>query len=112
MKLREFKKKTNEDAAGVGKITKQNTTVDVKPGETARQAAKFGNKVDKNGRPPELHKKARKNSNPHVLTNLGLGEAISTVGLTKDDKLGINFSNFNQTSGEKIGQVDVKELSD
>jgi hypothetical protein len=67
----------NEEAAGVGKITKQNTTVDVKPGETARQAAKFGNKVDKNGRPPELHKKARKNSNAHVLTNLGMGEAVN-----------------------------------
>lgn len=31
--------------AGVGIITKQNTTPDVKPGETARQAAKFGNKL-------------------------------------------------------------------
>lgn len=29
-----------------------NTTVDVQPGEIARQAAKFGNKVDANGLPP------------------------------------------------------------
>ncbi len=65
-----------EEAAGVGRITKQNTTVDVKPGETQRQAAKFGNKVDKNNRPPELHKKARKNSNAHILTNLGLAEHV------------------------------------
>src|SRR6056297_265603 len=68
-----------EEAAGVGKITKQNTTVDVKPGETRRQAAKFGNKVDKDGRPPELHKKARKNSNAHVLTNLGMAESKNTI---------------------------------
>ena len=69
----------NEEAAGVGKITKQNTTVDVKPGETQRQAAKFGNKVDKNGKPPELHKKARKNSNTHILTNLGMAESKNTI---------------------------------
>ena len=61
-----------QESAGVGKITKQNTTDDVKPGETQRQAAKFGNKVDKDGRPPELHAKARKNSDPNTLYNLGL----------------------------------------
>lgn len=31
-----------------------NTTVDVQPGETERQAAKFGNKLDSKGRPPLL----------------------------------------------------------
>jgi hypothetical protein len=36
-----------EDAAGVGIITKQNTTPDVKPGETGRQAKKFGNNLEK-----------------------------------------------------------------
>jgi superoxide dismutase, Fe-Mn family len=41
-----------EDAAGVGIITKQNTTADVKPGETQRQAAKFGFKLDRKGIPP------------------------------------------------------------
>lgn len=36
-----------------GKIVKGvNTTPDVRPGEIARQAAKFGNVVDKNGLPP------------------------------------------------------------
>lgn len=36
-----------------GKIVKNvNTTVDVQPGEIRRQAAKFGNKLDKNGHPP------------------------------------------------------------
>ena len=43
-----------EEAAGVGTITKQNTTVDVKPGETQRQAAKFGFKLNKKGLPPKL----------------------------------------------------------
>ena len=62
-----------EEVAGVGKIVKGvNTTVDIKPGETQRQAAKFGNKVDAQGRPPELHKKARKNSKPGTLYNLSL----------------------------------------
>jgi hypothetical protein len=40
---------------GVGIITSQNTTDDVKPGETQRQAKKFGNIVDKDGIPPLLH---------------------------------------------------------
>ena len=43
----------------VGKITKQNTTADVKPGEIKRQAAKFGNKIGKDGKPPTLGKKIR-----------------------------------------------------
>jgi hypothetical protein len=42
------------EAAGVGIITRQNTTADVRPGETQRQAAKFGNKLDSKGRPPLL----------------------------------------------------------
>ena len=49
--LRSRLKKMGEDAAGVGIITKQNTTADVKKGETKRQAAKFGNKF-----PPSKHK--------------------------------------------------------
>ena len=35
------KKVKGEDAMGVGTITKQNTTKDVKPGETQRQAKKL-----------------------------------------------------------------------
>lgn len=63
------------EVAGVGKIIKGvNTTDDVKPGETQRQAAKFGNKVDKDNRPPELHVKARKNSDPNTLFNMGIGK--------------------------------------
>lgn len=63
------------EGAGVGIITKQNTTPDVKPGETRRQAAKFGIKLDKKNRPPLLHKSAAKNSDPNKLFNLGLAES-------------------------------------
>ena len=40
-----------EEAAGVGIITKQNTTPDVKPGETTRQANKLGLGLTKKGLP-------------------------------------------------------------
>ena len=59
---------------GVGKITKQNTTVDVKPGEIKRQAAKFGNKIGKDGKPPTLGKKIR-GSKTNVRFNLGMAES-------------------------------------
>ena len=68
MKLNEF---------GAGKITAQNTTKDVKPGETQRQAVKFGNKIGKDGKPPLLHKTAAKNSDPNKLFNMGLTEDSS-----------------------------------
>lgn len=81
MKIREFISLPEDDLyrglleAGVGKIVKGvNTTVDVQPGETQRQAAKFGNQVDSEGRPPEIHRKARKNSDPNTLYNMGLTE--------------------------------------
>ena len=51
-----------------------NTTVDVQPGETERQAAKFGSKITKDG-PPLLHKKLKRSS--HILFNLGLVESTS-----------------------------------
>ena len=55
-----------DEAAGVGVVAPNkktakdpryanSMTVDVKPGETKRQAAKFGNKVDAIGRPPLLN---------------------------------------------------------
>jgi hypothetical protein len=43
--------RANEEAAGVGIITKQNTTADVKPGETTRQANKFNLGLTKKGVP-------------------------------------------------------------
>ena len=44
----------NEEAAGVGIITKQNTTPDVKPGETTRQANKLGLQLNKKGLPKKM----------------------------------------------------------
>jgi hypothetical protein len=46
MKIREVIQR--EDAAGVGIITKQNTTADVKPGETERNLKKLHLIVDEN----------------------------------------------------------------
>ncbi len=43
-----------EETGGVGIITKQNTTADVKPGETGRQANKFNLDVDSKGTPKLL----------------------------------------------------------
>jgi len=61
---------------GVGRVVKGvNTTVDVGPDEIKRQAAKFGNTVDRDGRPPTLSS-AVKGKSTNVLFNLGLAESI------------------------------------
>jgi len=61
---------------GVGRIVKGvNTTPDVGPNEIQKKAAKFGNKVDKDGRPPTLSKKV-KGKSTNVLFNLGLTESV------------------------------------
>ena len=65
--------KVKDITEGVGRITKQNQTVDVGPDEVTKQAAKFGNKVDKDGRPPTLSKKV-KGSSTNVAFNLGMVE--------------------------------------
>lgn len=50
-----MKKKRSFNEAGVGKIVKGvNTTVDVGPGETRKQAKKFGFKLNKKNEPPLL----------------------------------------------------------
>ena len=56
-----------------GRVTKQNQTADVGPQEIKTQAAKFGNTVDRDGRPPTLSKKT-KGSKTNVLFNLGMAE--------------------------------------
>jgi len=71
-----------------GIITKQNTTSDVKPGETQRQAKKLGMTLDKKNRPPLLHKKAVKNSSPNTLFNLGLTEDKADELMAYAEKLG------------------------
>ena len=73
---------------GVGRIVKGvNTTVDVGPNEIKTQAAKFGNTVDKDGRPPTLSKKVKGNST-NVLFNLGLTEGIK-LKLERDKHLDV-----------------------
>ncbi len=62
----------------VGRITKQNQTVDVGPDEVKKQAAKFGNTVDKDGRPPTLSKRV-KGKSTNVLFNLDLAESNSNT---------------------------------
>jgi len=59
-----------------GRIVKGvNTTPDVGVNEIPRQAKKFGNTVDKDGRPPTLSKKV-KGKSTNVLFNLGLAESV------------------------------------
>lgn len=57
-----------------GRIVKGvNTTPDVGVDQIPIEASKFGNKVDKDGRPPTLSKKV-KGKSTNVLFNLGLAE--------------------------------------
>ena len=66
-----------------GRIVKGvNTTADVSPNEISKQAKKFGNTVDKDGRPPTLSKKV-KGSKTNVLFNLGLTESKEIGGSTE-----------------------------
>jgi len=66
-----------------GRIVKGvNTTVDVGTDEIKTQAAKFGNTVDKDGRPPTLSKKV-KGSKTNVLHNLGLTESKQSCPRTR-----------------------------
>ena len=59
-----------------GRIVKGvNTTPDVGVDEIPKQAKKFGNTVDKDGRPPTLSKKV-KGKSTNVLFNLGLAEKM------------------------------------
>jgi 5'(3')-deoxyribonucleotidase len=59
-----------------GRIVKGvNTTVDVGVGQIPIEARKFGNSVDKDGRPPTLSKRV-KGKSTNVLYNLGLTEGV------------------------------------
>ena len=85
MRLREI-------TEGVGRITKQNQTVDVGPSEIKTQAAKFGNSVDKDGVPPTLSKKV-KGKSTNVAFNLGLTEDTVDEKWSKKYKSSINCNN-------------------
>ena len=83
-------KKIEED----GRIVKGvNTTVDVGPNEIKIQAAKFGNNVDRDGRPPTMSK-AVKSKSTNVLYNLGLAE------------------NYNPKSGDIFKALNEYEIED
>ena len=69
-----------------GRIVKGvNTTVDVGTDEIKTQAIKFGNKVDKDGRPPTLSKRV-KGKSTNVLFNLGMNEGYK-LQLERDKEL-------------------------
>jgi len=71
-----------------GRIVKGvNTTPDVGTNEIPRQAKKFGNTVDKDGRPPTLSKKV-KGKSTNVLFNLGLAEGYK-LKLERDENIDV-----------------------
>ena len=76
MKFRDIK----VEAAGVGIVTKQNATKDVPVGGEYMNVKKLG--LGK-GKPKELHKKARKNSTPNKMFNLGMAETTNDIKYTK-----------------------------
>ena len=67
----------HEISEGVGRIVKGvNTTPDVGVDQTSIEAKKFGNSVDKDGKPLyTMHKKAHKNTKPNTLFNMGMTES-------------------------------------
>ncbi|MBJ33167.1 MAG: hypothetical protein CMC89_00410 [Flavobacteriaceae bacterium] len=87
MKFRDIKL----EAAGVGIVTKQNATKDVPVGGQYMNVKKLG--LGK-GKPKELHKKARKNSTPNKMFNLGMAESISEVSakdLSKESEIYVDM---------------------
>ena len=73
---------------GVGRIIQGvNTTPDVGVDQTRIEAAKFGNKVDKDGRPPTMSS-AVKGKSTNVLFNLGLTEGIK-LRLERDKNMDV-----------------------
>ena len=82
---------------GVGRIVKGvNTTPDVGVDQTRIEAAKFGNKVDKDGRPPTLSKKV-KGKSTNVLFNLGLAESKKKVQEAFDNPYPITWEYLKPT---------------
>ena len=78
-----------------GRVVKGvNTTADVGVDAIKKQAAKFGNKVDKDGRPPTLSKKV-KGSKTNVLFNLGMTESKIDVSYDKwDHEKPVSYSKY------------------
>ena len=96
-----------------GRIVKGvNTTPDVGVNEIPRQAKKFGNTVDKDGRPPTLSKKV-KGKSTNVLFNLGLAESKqSTCPRTKASTCQCESVNKVTEAEQTVTAVCVLEHSD
>ena len=94
-----------------GRIVKGvNTTVDVGSDEIKKQAAKFGNTVDRDGHPPTLSKRV-KGKSTNVLFNLGLTESrIQQLEASYEGNVGIMelITFFNTAPKDLVSQV--KEL--
>ena len=71
----------HEISEGVGRIVKGvNTTPDVGVDQTSIEAKKFGNSVDKDGKPLyTMHKKAHKNTKPNTLFTLSVSPIVNSV---------------------------------
>jgi hypothetical protein len=82
---------------GVGRITKQNQTVDVGPNEIKKQAAKFGNKVSKDGVPVMKLQPSGK-----------VGESLSMLSTTPLTQYRVFKANG---SHDTVGAMDLIELS-
>jgi len=70
------------EIGAVGKITKQNATKDAPIGSEFANVKKLGLG---SGKPKELDKKARKNSTPNKLFNLGIGKSVTELKIMKPD---------------------------
>lgn len=94
-----------KDLKEYGRIVKGvNTTADVGTDGIKKQAAKFGNSVDKDGRPPTLSKKV-KGKRTNVLFNLGLAEGNRQRNL-------IDFVNFCKDQLSLKSSPPIKFVSD
>jgi len=90
-----------------GRIVKGvNTTQDVGTDEISKQARKFGNKVDRDGRPPTLSKKV-KGSKTNVLYNLGLAEG-EDPRINKQNPVAKNLNKFNKPATHKDRKKELK----
>ena len=90
-----------------GRIVKGvNTTQDVGTDEISKQARKFGNKVDRDGRPPTLSKKV-KGSKTNVLYNLGLAEG-EDPRINQQDPVAKNLNKFNKPATHKDRKKELK----
>lgn len=88
-----------------------NTTVDVGPNEIKKQAAKFGNTVDKDGKPKyTMHKKASKNTKPNTLFNLGMTESKDERTIKPRDPNAQTMQDIRK-SGAAGAHKDKKKLS-